>query len=326
MSRVSSLVAALLVGPFGAAPPAAAEDPFAGNACVRCHESQTGRLGEIVQEWKNSVHFANGVGCDGCHGGDAGARAEHFERPEAFQAASHLSRDPRLLTATRSAGEFVTHVRGREVSYFCGKCHTLVKEKHLGSPHGDNGDPSCLYCHARRPDGFSTHAIVAPTLDVIDTRGLAEGGRCAPCHQAPTMQAVAQIKATLGRTAALIDRVSAQYEALIQRGYRSIELAGLAEHGREVHSRLRRVFHSFNMREINDFSGEIQALAERTQRTHDLLDRVVRQRRLQTAAGLGVCGFLLCFAGLLLYYKRTYCLHSAEDLMYDEPAAGRGPG
>jgi hypothetical protein len=268
----------------------------------------------VVQEWRDSVHYANGVACEGCHGGDAGLKAEMFGSPEAYKDASHLARDPQFLTIAADPEQFVSRVRGREVSYFCGKCHALVKEKHLGSPHGDNGDPSCLYCHARTLEGRSTHRIVAATLDIIDTRGRDEAGRCSACHQAPTMKAVGQIRTTLERTQQMIDTASREYDELTRRGYRSLELAGLQEHGREVHSRLRRVFHSFDMREINNFAGEIQALAERTSRTHDLLSRVQQMRRQQTIVGLGVCGFLVFFVGLLLYYKRNFCWeHTADE-------------
>lgn len=307
-------------GPASASPPppepakpaAPAEDKFANNACVRCHENLPGRLGEIVSlEWRHSVHHDNSVGCDGCHGGDASLRAEQFPDAEAFKQASHLSRDARFLAMTQATGQFVNRVRGREVSYFCGKCHALVKEKHLGSPHGDNGDPTCLYCHARSPEGRVTHRIEHASLDIIDPRSRDQGGLCSPCHQAPTMQAVSQIKATLARTTALIDEASEQYEGLTKKGYRSLELATLQQHGQEVQSRLRRVFHSFDMREINGFAGEIQALSERTTRTHDLLEQVGRMRRRQAMVGLGIAGFLLCFAGLLLHYKRTYCLEHA---------------
>lgn len=308
----------VLAAPSAEAPPpagAGGEDAFAQNACVRCHENLSGRLGEITHlEWKKSVHYANGVGCEGCHGGDASLRPEQFRSADEFKNASHQARDPRLLALQRGPEQFVSRVRGREVSYFCGKCHGLVKEKHLGSPHGDNGDPTCLYCHARRADGTSTHEIHTATLEIVDTRSREEGGRCAPCHQAPTMEAVGQIKKTLAGTAALIDDASKQYEALVERGYRSLELAGLQEHGREVHSRLRRVFHSFDMREINGFAGEIQALAERTTRTHQLLEQVRAMRRRQTVVGLGVCAFLLAFVALLLFYKRTYCLEHASGL------------
>ncbi|MEE8169863.1 MAG: hypothetical protein V3T70_04880 [Phycisphaerae bacterium] len=90
----------------------------------------------------------------------------------------------------------------------------------------------------------------------------------------------------------------------MDRGYRSLELAELQQHGGDVHSRLRRVFHSFDMREINDFAGEFKGPAERTAYTHGLLQRPATTRRNQTIIGLGVCGFLLSFAGMLLYYKK----------------------
>ena len=287
------------------------DDPharYADNACVRCHENLAGRLGEIaLLEWKNSVHYANNVACDGCHGGDPSLTPDQFDDPEALKNAAHLTLESKFLTISTEPGSFVGRVRGREVSYFCGKCHTLIKEKHLGSPHGDYGDPSCLYCHARTSDARLTHRIESASLDIIDTRGRDHRGRCAVCHKAATMQAVTEIKATLAKTAALIEQSSRHHETLVGRGYRSLELEGLHKHGREVHSRLRRVFHSFDMREINDFAGEIKALADRTSRTHDLLGRLTETRRRQTWVGLSVCLFLLCFAGLLLYYERAFC-------------------
>lgn len=312
------MIAALLV-PMALSVAAAVGDPsvddrYANNACVRCHSALPGRLGEIANhDWKQSVHYANAVGCDGCHGGDPGVRADQFPDEVAFKNASHMTRDPKLLAVPGRTDAFVDRVRGREVSYFCGKCHALIKEKHLGSPHGDYGDPTCLYCHARTPEGLFTHRIAPASIDIIDTRGRDEGGRCSACHQAPTMQAVAQIKSTLAQTSDLIETASRQHDELIQRGYRSLELAGLQAHGREVNSRLRQVFHSFDMREINGFAGEIKALAERTTRTHDLLAQVSLMRHRQTTVALVVCAFLLSFVAVLLYYKRTFCLKHADQ-------------
>lgn len=291
-----------------------ADDAFVGNACVQCHEGLPGGLGEITtHEWKSSVHYANRVGCDGCHGGDPSARREQFPNADAWKLAAHMARDPKFLVAPPRTDAFVDRVRGREVSYFCGKCHGLIKEKHLGSPHGNYGDPTCLYCHARTAEGRFTHEIRPASLDIIDTRGREQGGRCSPCHQAPTMQAVGQIKATLAQTSEMIEQASRQHDELIHRGYRSLELAGLQEHGKEVNSRLRRVFHSFDMREITGFAGEIKALAERTTRTHDLLEQVSHMRRRQTVVAVAVCAFLLAFVGLLMHYKHAYCLEHAEQ-------------
>jgi hypothetical protein len=151
-------------------------DRFATNACVQCHRDLPGRSSQIVDlEWKHSVHYAAGVGCDGCHGGDPSVNAEQFQSRQALKLASHRRRNPEFLVLHDTGREFVSSVRGRSVSYFCGMCHDEIKEKHLGSPHGKFGDPTCLYCH-----GQGSHKIEEPTLQIIDTRSRAEGGRCSP--------------------------------------------------------------------------------------------------------------------------------------------------
>ena len=48
------------------------------NACIVCHENQPGRLSQVVEEWRHSVHAANKVLCDGCHGGDPTLRRDQF--------------------------------------------------------------------------------------------------------------------------------------------------------------------------------------------------------------------------------------------------------
>lgn len=281
----------------------ATQDPFAGNACVQCHRQLAGRSSEIVDlEWKTSVHYANGVACDGCHGGDATLRADQFPNEEAFKDAAHLSRNPEFLTVSAERGRFISQTGGRSVSYFCGRCHALIKEKHLGSPHGDFGDPSCLYCH-----GQGSHAIQPASLDIIDTRPLSENGRCALCHQASTMEAVATIRGTLQEAATAIEESGSLYADLEKWGYHNLELESLHHHRQEVHSGLRRVFHSFNMREINDFVGEIKVIAERTAQTHRLIDQLRRARHAQTLVGLLAAAFLVGFALLLVFYKHRFC-------------------
>ena len=176
--------------PKAAAPPA---DPYAANACVQCHRDLPGRSSEIVdQEWQYSVHFNAGVGCDGCHGGNAAVRREQYDSDDAFKQGSHLDRNPEFLLLP-AGKEFVSAARGRSVSYFCGKCHAKIKEQHLGSPHGEFGDPTCLFCHgqgrARISQGqprHHRHAQPEPGR-----------GRCSPCHRSATMEAVGRIQAIL---------------------------------------------------------------------------------------------------------------------------------
>ena len=303
------LILCMIVG-WGAAAaaaetPAVAPEPFAENACVQCHRDLPGRSSEIVErEWKHSVHYAAKVGCDGCHGGNAALRRDQFNSPEAFQRAAHMDRSTELLPAGGHEQGFVSAARGRSVSYFCGKCHAKIKESHLGSPHGEFGDPTCLYCH-----GQGSHLITHPTPDIIQTAGRSEHGRCSPCHRSGTMQAVGRIKTLLEDTEQQIKTSGEQYKQLEAWGYRNLELEKMHHHAAEVRSQLRQTFHSFNMRDINNFAGEIQATIERTSGTFELVQRLRQTQRRQTLVGLAAVVLLLSFAGLLIYYKRSFLEH-----------------
>ena len=282
--------------------PAPQEDPFADNACVQCHGDLPGRFSEIVHlEWKQSVHYDAGVGCQGCHGGDASVTRDQFDSVDAMERAAHLQRNPEFLLMHRTDRQFVSAARGRSVSYFCGKCHATIKEKHLGSPHGDFGDPTCLYCHGR-----GSHKITDATPQIVDTRTRAQRGDCSPCHAASTMEAVGRIKKALLETEQRIDSSGQMYRQLEDWGYRNLELEELHHHVAAVSSELRRIFHSFNMREINNFAGEIQDVADRTEATYALVERLRQRQRQQTRVGLLAVCLLLAFAGLLVYYKHTF--------------------
>jgi hypothetical protein len=309
MMRLATLILGVLLssrlaaGATATQPSATQPDPYAGNACVSCHRDLPGRSSEIVDlEWRQSVHYGAKVGCDGCHGGDASVRREQFPNEDAFKAASHMDRNPEFLAM--QGQQFVSAARGRSVSYFCGKCHAKIKESHLGSPHGEFGDPTCLYCH-----GQGSHKITPASTQIIDTRERAEAGRCSPCHRSGTMQAVARIKQTLDDAEQQITASGQLYAELEEWGYRSLRLEQLHHHAKEVRSELRQVFHSFDMREINNFAAEIQAAVERTQSTHELVQHLRRSQRQQTLVGLGATILLLLFASLLLYYKRTFLEH-----------------
>jgi hypothetical protein len=307
MRSRSFLLIGMLLAPatWVAAQTPAAADPYAGNNCVQCHRNQAGRLAEIVDlEWAKSVHFENKVACDGCHGGDASLQRDQFPTEEAFKQAAHLTRNPEFFELRGGESGFVRRARGRSISYFCGRCHTEVMEKHLGSPHGNFGDPSCVFCH-----GQGSHAIGRASLDIIDTRPRTEGGRCAPCHQAATMKTVADIKELLAKTADRIDASAASFLELEKLGYRNLALGEMHHHTGETHSRLRRVFHSFNMREINELAHSIEAVAQQTDAARDLVVGLHQAQRTQTLVGLGAVVFLLLFAALLLFYKHAYCEH-----------------
>jgi hypothetical protein len=299
-------VAAASQAPTHAPAAQAKEDPFKDNACVQCHRDMPGRSSQIVDlEWKHSVHHAASVGCEGCHGGNPAAKRDQFASDDAFKKASHLDRNPEFLLM-HQGGEFVSAARGRSVSYFCGKCHAKIKEQHLGSPHGEFGDPTCIFCH-----GQGSHRITGASATIIDTRSRVENGRCSPCHRAGTMEAVSRIKQILITTEEHIKTSGELYGKLEEWGYRNLELEKLHHHAKEVRSQLRQIFHSFNMRDINNFAAEIQATVDRTAATFELVQRLRSTQRQQTVIGALAVVMLLSFAGLLVFYKRTFCLHHA---------------
>ena len=306
--NIAALIAVLVLGSPEPAPTAGAEpaaDKYAGNACIECHRDLPGRSSEIVAvEWHQSVHYAAGVACNDCHGGSASTERDAFDSADAWKEAAHGRRDPEFLVLHQPGAGFASSVRGRSVSYFCGKCHADIKEKHLGSPHGAFGDPTCLYCH-----GQGSHTITNPTLDIIDTRSRAEHGRCSPCHKASSMETVKRIKGILEQAERDIVTSGEQYEELKGWGYHNLELEQLNEHAKEVRSQLRQVFHSFNLREISNFVGEIKDVVDKTNATHELIERLQSAKRRQTLIGSLVTLMLLTLAGLLRYYKHAFLEH-----------------
>jgi len=276
-------------------------DAYKDNACVSCHQDLVGRLGTIVQEWRQSVHFRNNVACDGCHGGDPSVKREQFDSDEAFKNHSHQQRNRELSLVNRPDEQFTSAVRGRSVSYFCGKCHSLIKEKHLGSPHGDLGNPTCLYCH-----GQGSHAIVESRVDIIDLRSHSQGGRCAVCHRAATMETVSQVHNVLVNAEAQLKNASEQYGRLEAYGYKNLAMKKMYGHSRETLSQLRQSFHSFNMREINEAASTIKTNAQLTQETCDMIQALEAAKGRQASVGIMAVLFLLSFAGLLLSYRKRY--------------------
>lgn len=279
----------------------AADDSYKDNACVSCHQNLPGKLSAVVQEWRQSIHFQNNVTCDGCHGGDPSVKREQFDSEDVFKDRSHLHRDREFLLISRTDSPFISAARGRSVSYFCGKCHSNIKEKHLGSPHGDLGSPTCLYCH-----GQGSHAIQESSPEIIDVRSRREGGRCATCHQAATMETVSNIYHIMVNAQLQLENSAKLYDWLEAHHYKNLAMEKMYHHSRETLSQLRQTFHSFNMREINEFAASIGVNADLTKETYNLIESLEIAKARQAKLGIASVVFLLGFAGLLLTYRKKY--------------------
>ena len=61
------ILLAMAIFTLGAAENVMAQEEI---VCIRCHGALPGRLGEPVKLWRGSIHAANGIACNDCHGGD----------------------------------------------------------------------------------------------------------------------------------------------------------------------------------------------------------------------------------------------------------------
>jgi len=293
-----------------------APDPYANDACVICHRADP-KTAPIHVEWTKSVHFGNNVACSGCHGGDPTVAVPDPDDREGYEAAkraSHRERNPEFLILHATETYFQAAARGRSVSYFCGRCHTEIMEKHLGSPHGDFGSPTCLYCHAASPDhpGRSTHAIGPATSDTVDTRGRSEGGRCSPCHAEAAMKSVAAIKELLLGSEASLERAARDHAWLLAHGYRYLGLGEMVDRSRETRTRVRVSFHSFNMREIQEACRAIDQVAKFAESAIAIARDTEEAKEEQTLIAVAVSLLLLTLAGILVAYRHRYCGHAGE--------------
>lgn len=274
---------------------------YKDNACISCHRDLPGKLSAVVEDWKQSVHCRNNVTCDGCHGGDPSIRRDLCDSEKVFKERSHLQRDREFFLMQRSKEPFTSTARGRGVSYYCGKCHSTIKEKHLGSPHGDLGNPTCLYCH-----GMGSHAIQNASPQIIDSRPLSEGGRCAVCHQAATMVTVSNIREILINAELQLKNAAELRDWLEHHGYKNLEMSKMHHRSRDALSQLRQTFHSFNMREIDEVASSIKTDMELTQETYNIIKSLEITKTHQAAIGIAVVLFILGFVGLLLIYRKKY--------------------
>ena len=154
------------------------------NTCIQCHQTLDEKHSSIVKNYEADVHFLRGIGCQGCHGGDA---AVGFKEGD-----PSLSMDP--------AKGYVGIPKPQQIPRFCGKCHSDVdymkrfnprlrvdqEQQYRTSMHakmlakGDTNVATCISCHG-------VHGI----LTVSDTRSpvnkLNVPKTCSNCHSDKTL-------------------------------------------------------------------------------------------------------------------------------------------
>lgn len=257
---------------------------FPENGCIGCHINAPGVLSQAVVDWTKSIHSVNQVTCDSCHGGDPDVTGSPNDG---------LSVEAAHFSPTR----FIRRPRPIKVSYFCGQCHVAIMEKHLGSPHGENVNPTCIFCHGH-------HRVEAPTTSII------KPGRCTACHD---FQNAGQVRDILERTESTIAELEELAGVLETYHYRNLALDEMHHHSQSTITQLRVAFHSFNLGEVTNFASQLEAVLEQTRRTLEVVQDKEAARKVQVRIGVVVAAFVLLFAVLLMQYKRLYL--DLEDSM-----------
>lgn len=146
------------------------------DSCVDCHSQMEGVLGDPVRALKNGdIHSSHGLSCVDCHGGDA----SKDDPGGAMSPARGFTGKPKI----------------KDVSAFCGKCHSNAEfmkrfnpalrvdqeREYATSVHGkristgDQKAATCTSCH-----GFHGVRAVGDSLSPVYAVNVAE--TCGKCH------------------------------------------------------------------------------------------------------------------------------------------------
>lgn len=189
--------------------------------CIQCHASQPGLLGTPVEDWRKSVHAANGISCHNCHGGDP----------------------TDISMAMSPARGFLGAPKETAIPEFCGHCHVGVREDYLASAHGralGRGGPQCVTCHGN-------HAVRMATPDLINRKN------CTRCHDYGRAE---EIKSAMIET----DRqIAALGQSLANLHRIGIATKDMSADLFSVRNRFHRLFHSVEVEKVRSQSTGFQA-------------------------------------------------------------------
>lgn len=235
---------------FAAPAPASAQTQI---VCIQCHGTLPGRLGEPVKLWQQSIHAANNVFCNECHGGD----------PQ--DAANAMS----------PARGFIGAPKEKQIPDVCGRCHIGVKRDYLASAHGvalGKGGPTCVTCH-------SNHLVRKASLDLINEKS------CSRCHG---YKQAGELKSAMQQTENMIISIEKGIEAFKSEGVDTDTMEkGLFSMRNQFHT----LFHELDVQKVKGESARINGGLDNLDASLNVL-REERQKR-KIIGALVVGGALL---------------------------------
>lgn len=231
--------------------------------CIQCHSKMPEKYSQPVVLWRGSIHAANGIFCNGCHGGDP--------------------KD--VANAMSPARGFLGAPKEPAIPSFCGRCHVGVLKDYLASAHGrmlGKGGATCVTCHGN-------HSVVKASLDLINEK------TCSRCHSFDRARVIRDaMKETESMVVAIDTRISV-YKAI------GTDTDKLEKELFAVRNRFHSLFHNVNVELVKKESTQIQADLKKVQGVLDSLDNAHHKRKL--AGVITVSFLLLLALVLHLFKK-----------------------
>lgn len=263
MTRLTACALFILTTVLGPTAAVAADAAPQEPVCIQCHGKQPGRLGAPVAAWRTSVHAANGISCNNCHGGD----------PTDFAMAMKPERG------------FLGAPKDTATPAFCGRCHVGVKEDYLASAHGralGRGGPHCVTCHGN-------HAVQRASLELINEKD------CSRCH---SFERARIIKSAMTDTEQRITALEHSLAALKRTGTVTKQME---DELFAVRNRFHRLFHSVEVDRVRSQTAAFQTDLGAIQKRIDAINAEQQRRKIWGGAVIGL--LLGCGALLLLLYR-----------------------
>jgi hypothetical protein len=254
--RTGPLLLVLLISGPGAVTNVLAQEEI---VCIRCHSAMPGRLGEPVKLWRGSIHAANGIACNDCHGGDPKDAANAMSPARGFLG---VPKEPAIPD-------------------FCGRCHVGVKNDYLQSAHGKalgKGGPTCVTCH-------SNHLVLKATLDIINEKN------CSRCH---SFEQARILREAMQQTEGLIVSIGKRID-----GYKSegVDTDSLEKGLFSSRNRFHTLFHDLDVEKVKLESTQIDVDLKKLTVTLDKIAEQRRKRKLAGwgVVGGALLASLICY-------------------------------
>jgi hypothetical protein len=181
------------------------------NSCLDCHRGLEGRLQTPTERFQQDIHAVRGLGCVGCHGGNAADPEMSAMDPDhGFRAAPTRSEIAELCASCHASADYMKRFNPKPYIFSMAEFRTSVHCKKIAE--GDAKVATCTNCHG-------VHGILPHSDPASPVFHKNVPSTCASCHNAeylkgrtvPTNQHELYVKSVHGR--ALLEKGDASAPA-----------------------------------------------------------------------------------------------------------------